>query len=242
MKWFGLVLGCLLAARAVAAPEDSCKGTLYLTLDTGSMVSAETIANTLKRHHIKATFFIANEPTWRKDHALDDSWGDFWRARVAEGHHFGSHTWRHWYFRKDLPDGKVAYVGPDGDRDALDKDGVCEELGRVDRRFADLTGRHLDPLWRAPGGHVTPRSLKWAKACGFARHVGWAPAGFLGDELPSDQYPNDLLLKRALANIHDGDILMMHLGIRSRKDPFVKVFEPLIQGLQDKGFCFATLP
>ena len=27
---------------------------------------------------------------------------------------------------------------------------------------------------------------------------GWSPAGFLGDELPSDKYPNDKLLAQAL--------------------------------------------
>jgi hypothetical protein len=35
--------------------------------------------------------------------------------------------------------------------------------------------------------------------------------------------------------------MMMHLGIWSRKEPFVEVFEPLVTGLKAKGFCFATL-
>jgi peptidoglycan/xylan/chitin deacetylase (PgdA/CDA1 family) len=35
---------------------------------------------------------------------------------------------------------------------------------------------------------------------------------------------------------------MAHLGIWSRKDPWApSVLEPLIMGLKDKGFCFATL-
>jgi peptidoglycan/xylan/chitin deacetylase (PgdA/CDA1 family) len=80
-----------------------------------------------------------------------------------------------------------------------------------------------------------------AKACGFA-HVGWAPAGFLGDELPSDKYPNADLLARALRDIRSGDILVAHLGIWSRQDPWAPtVLEPLIVGLKERGFCFATL-
>jgi hypothetical protein len=71
--------------------------------------------------------------------------------------------------------------------------------------------------------------------------VHWNEAGFLGDELPSERYPNDVLLKRALANIKSGDILMMHLGIWSRKDPFWPQLDPLLAGLKAKGFCFATL-
>jgi peptidoglycan/xylan/chitin deacetylase (PgdA/CDA1 family) len=83
--------------------------------------------------------------------------------------------------------------------------------------------------------------LTAAKQCGFA-HVGWADAGFLGDELPSDKFPNAMLLQRALSNIRSGDILMAHLGIWSRQDPWAPaVLEPLIEGLKAKGFCFATL-
>jgi peptidoglycan/xylan/chitin deacetylase (PgdA/CDA1 family) len=50
------------------------------------------------------------------------------------------------------------------------------------------------------------------------------------------------LLDQALRNIRGGDILLAHLGIWSRKDPWAPaVLEPLIQGLKEKGFCFATL-
>ena len=72
--------------------------------------------------------------------------------------------------------------------------------------------------------------------------MGWAPAGFLGDELPSGQYPNSALLAKALRDIRAGDILMAHLGIWSRQDPWAPaVLEPLVSGLKSRGFCFRTL-
>lgn len=72
--------------------------------------------------------------------------------------------------------------------------------------------------------------------------MAWAGAGFLGDELPSDKFSNAMLLQRALNSIRSGDILMAHLGIWSRQDPWAPaVLEPLIEGLKAKGFCFATL-
>jgi len=83
--------------------------------------------------------------------------------------------------------------------------------------------------------------LKAAKACGW-NHVPWSAAGFLGDELSSDRYPNQALLARALRDVRRGDILLMHLGIWSRRDPWAPaVLEPLITGLKAKGLCFATL-
>jgi hypothetical protein len=49
------------------------------------------------------------------------------------------------------------------------------------------------------------------------------------------------LLKQALATIRGGDILMAHLGIWSRKDPWAPTLDPLIAGLKAKGLCFATM-
>jgi peptidoglycan/xylan/chitin deacetylase (PgdA/CDA1 family) len=233
-----LVLALSTAAGG-AAPPAGCKGTLYLTIDTGSMSQAELIARTLARHDVRATFFVANEKTVNGDHSLDPAWAAYWRARVAEGHAFGSHTWDHGYFRGDLPDGRVRYVVAGKSRE-LDGAGVCAELRRSEQRFRELTGRGYDPIWRAPGGYTTPNALAAARACGF-EHVRWADAGFLGDELPSDKYPNDLLLKRALANLRDGDVMVMHTGIWSRKEPFAPMLDPLLAGLKARGFCFATV-
>jgi peptidoglycan/xylan/chitin deacetylase (PgdA/CDA1 family) len=72
--------------------------------------------------------------------------------------------------------------------------------------------------------------------------VGWSPAGFLGDELPSESVSNAELLARALRNVRAGDILLAHLGIWSRKDPWAPaVLEPLVAGLKERGFTFRTL-
>jgi len=229
----------LLASLTVsAAPASPCQGTLYLTFDTGNMRHAELIAETLAKHGVKATFFLAQEKTFRGDHALDAAWAPYWRARVAEGHAFGSHTWRHGSFREDRG-GLVRYRLPDGRSETLDARAVCDELKRPDTRFEELTGRRFDPIWRAPGGRTTPHTLAAAQACGY-HHVDWAAAGFLGDELPSETYSNAALLQRALDRLRDGDIVMAHLGIWSRKDPFAPMLESLISGLQAKGFCFST--
>jgi peptidoglycan/xylan/chitin deacetylase (PgdA/CDA1 family) len=124
----------------------------------------------------------------------------------------------------------------------LDAQQYCAELKRPVQRLRALgaAGATL-PLFRAPGGKTSPRLLAAARACGFT-HVGWAEAGFLGDELPSQRWPNALLLKRALSDIQPGDILLAHLGIWSRQDPWAPaVLEPLITGLKARGHCFATL-
>jgi len=239
-----LLAAFLVTGQALA--QGACKGTVYLTIDTGTMSQAELIAATLNKYQVKATFFLANEPTVKGDHSLDPGWAAYWKARAAEGHHFGSHTFDHVYFKGgDTKDGQVRarpqFGAQAGKTQVWGEKQVCEELDRVKTRFGEMTGARLGPLWRAPGGYVTPNTRKWAAACGYA-HVGWAPAGFLGDELPSETYPNEALLKRALATIKDGDVLMMHTGIRSRKEPFAPMLDPLIAGLQKRGLCFGLVP
>jgi peptidoglycan/xylan/chitin deacetylase (PgdA/CDA1 family) len=233
------------AADAASAPGQACRaGTLYLTFDTGSMSQAQLIADTLRRHHIKATFFLANEPTINKDSSLEAGWAPYWKVLAADGHAFGTHTYDHVYLRS-VRDGKVTMrpqFGADAGKDVtMDANGFCRELQRSAQALRGMTGVDMMPLWRAPGGRTAPQTLQWAEQCGF-KHVGWAPAGFLGDELSSERSPNQVLLARALRDLRDGDITMAHLGIWSRKDPWAPgVLEPLITGLERKGFCFATL-
>lgn len=237
----------LLGATAFA--EESCPKPIYLTIDTGHMGVAPLIIDVLKRQHVKATFFLANERTQAVgDKAagttLDDQWAPWWKALAADGHDFGSHTWNHVIWRADEPKGFVLQptAGPQtGQKLHLSQADYCEELAKPARRFETMTGRPMRALFRASGGKTSPALLKAAKACGW-QHVPWAAAGFLGDELSSDRYPNRVLLDRALRDIRRGDILLMHLGIWSRQDPWAPVvLEPLIKGLKAKGLCFATL-
>ena len=240
-----VIAQCASVVGARASTTAACPaGAVYLTLDTGNMRHAEDIAAILRKHQVKATFFLANEPTPRGDTSLDPAWAGFWRGLADEGHAFGSHTWRHGRVVGDREGGSVGYRPQFGEYAgstlSLTPPQLCAELGRVGQVFEKMTGRKLDPLWRAPGGYTTPNALAAAQGCGYA-HVHWAPAGFLGDELPSDRYPNDMLLKRALRDIRDGDVLIAHLGIWSRKDPYAPMLDPLIDGLRKRGLCFRTL-
>jgi peptidoglycan/xylan/chitin deacetylase (PgdA/CDA1 family) len=239
----GVAGGVAALLLAGVAGAQSCRGHVYLTLDTGNMRHAEEIAAILRRHEVRATFFLANEKTPRGDSSLDPSWAAYWKARADEGHAFGSHTWRHGRFVADEAGGvryRPQFGEQAGQTVTLAPAAVCEELRRVERAFTSYAGRGLDAVWRAPGGYTTPKALAAARDCGFA-HVRWAEAGFLGDELPSDKYPNRALLERALRDVRDGDVLMAHLGIWSRRDPYAPMLDPLIAGLKERGLCFRTL-
>ena len=235
-------------ATAQAEPAPPCDKPVYLTFDTGHMGVAPLVADLLSKYQIRATFFAANEKTLDGGGSLTPATKDFWAKLAQGGNEFASHTLDHTYWRSDLPGDKpVRFVvrpsqGPLANRTLTWTEAqYCEGITQAADRLAAYTGKQPLALYRAPGGKTSPRLLAAAERCGY-KHVGWSPAGFLGDELPSDKYPNDQLLAKALKEIKPGDILLAHLGIWSRKDPWAPaVLEPLIVDLRAKGFCFATL-
>ncbi len=259
-RWIKLVwpiaLSLLLWGNSLqAAPLSSssaCAKPLYLTFDTGHMGVAPFIAQVLNRQEVKVTFFVAHELTQEGDGSLGVHWQKWWQERAQEGHAFASHTFDHVYWVSDVkedtkpPSSSRFWVKPSagplkGQKLLWSSKEYCQEIQDANERIKAITSQAPLPLFRAPGGKTSPALLAASKACGFM-HVGWSSAGFLGDELPSDQYPNPMLLKKALSNIKSGDILMAHLGIWSRSDPWATgVLEPLIVGLKAKGFCFKSL-
>ena len=212
------------------------------------MAVAPLVADVLARQQVRVTFFAANERTQEGDGSLGEHWASWWRARAAEGHEFASHTWDHTYWRADVgevhaPSFRVRpSAGPRaGQEFVLTAARYCAEIARASDRLKQVTGKDPLPLFRAPGGKTSTQLLASARACGYA-HVGWSTAGFLGDELPSERASNTALLNKALRDVRSGDILLAHLGIWSRKDPWAPaVLEPLIVGLKERGFCFRTL-
>ena len=258
MQWPCSFLALLMVAPVLAASdktaekaaETACTKPVYLTFDTGHMEVAPLIADVLARHQIKVTFFAANEATITGDGSLGAHWSPWWRERAREGHAFASHTFDHVYWRADLPGGqggasqfrmRPTAGQASGKLMVFTAAQYCKQIKQSADRLQEITGQPSLPLFRAPGGKTSPALLSAAKECGYA-HVGWADAGFLGDELPSDKFPNQALLSKALRDVRSGDILMAHLGIWSRKDAWAPaVLEPLISGLQAKGFCFETL-
>ncbi|HYP84617.1 polysaccharide deacetylase family protein [Variovorax sp.] len=247
-SWLG---GLALLALSVAAPlagaEEACNKPVYLTFDTGTMSVAPLVAQVLDRQHVRVTFFAAAERTIEGGDSLDNHWRDWWRARADAGDEFASHTYDHVYWRGDEKSVEPRFrvrpsAGALADREfTWTAAQYCANIAQSEQRLLDLTGKKPLPLFRAPGGKISNKLLAAARKCGYA-HVGWSAAGFLGDELPSDKYPNDKLLAQALRDIRPGDILLAHLGIRSRQDPWAPaVLEPLITGLKERGFCFRTM-
>ena len=137
---------------------EQCTQTVYLTFDTGSQSQAQYIADTLHKHSVKASFFLANEKTVRGDYSLDPSWTSFYKALVSQGHAFGTHTFDHVYLQSSTATAfkvKPQFGAKAAHIQTWDAAQYCAELQRSAKRFNELTGAVMDKMWRAPGGRVS---------------------------------------------------------------------------------------
>jgi len=223
------------------ANSGSCPSPVYLTFDTGNMSTAKHIAQILKQKNVRARFFLANNPTKSGASALSSPWKSYWKSRVNEGHTFGNHTWSHYFVRSDMGTKSIKAYNRKGGVVKLNKKTYCAELTRVQSTFYKLTGHKISGVWRAPAGRTTQNSIRWAAECGYPIHMGWSTAGYIRDDLSSKKYPNKILLDKAATLIHEGDIVLMHLGTWQRKKQAAGILANLIDKLRSRGLCFESL-
>jgi peptidoglycan/xylan/chitin deacetylase (PgdA/CDA1 family) len=181
---------------------------VYLTLDTGHMGVAPLIAEVLNRQQVKVTFFAANETHAGRRRQPGRRTG---RRGGRRGPPKATSSLRTPGTTSTgaptcpaapaMRFQHAALGGPGKGKDLTwTAAQYCAEISQSAKRLEEITGKKTLPLFRAPGGKTSPALLAAAKACGY-EHVGWSPAGFLGDELPSEKYPNAQLLKKALRDI-----------------------------------------
>lgn len=233
-----LALGLVLPALAAEPPAPPCANPVYLTIDPGSMDFAPRMAEVLKRQQIKATFWVSNQTTQNGEGSLGNAWGTWWKQMAQQGHEFASQTYDHAFWRGDLPGYKPSFRikltsgGLAGREFTYDPAKYCEQIEHAARRVEDYTGKKSLPLFHPPGGVASAKLMAAANACGYMQ-VGIGKSGVLGKGLP---------VKSVVAGIHSGDVLLLELGNSASAEPWgLTNLDPLIQGLKERGMCFASL-
>ena len=156
---------------------------LYLTFDAGyEDGNTEPILNALKKHNVKATFFVVG-------HYLDSA-PELVKRMVNEGHTVGNHTLTH---------PSMSSI--------TDKESFEKELNGVAEKYKELTGLTMTKFYRPPRGEFSKRNLEMAKEMGYytffwsVAYVDWNQ-----DSQPSKEEAFDKLLGRT----HPGAIILLH--------------------------------
>lgn len=162
---------------------DPAQKTLYLTFDCGyENGNTAKILDTLKSHHVPATFFIVA-------HYIDSA-PDLVRRMTDEGHDVGNHTANH------------------PDMTKVTQTRFTEELKTIADKFQKLTGRTIAPFYRPPEGVFNENNLKQAQSLGYHTTL-WSVAYMDWDQ---DRQPSRAsALKTLHHRIHNSAIVLLHV-------------------------------
>ena len=162
---------------------DTSQKVLYLTFDAGyENGSTAKILDTLKRHDVKAAFFLVGNYMEKN--------ADLVRRMVDEGHIVANHTMHH----------------PDMSK-LTDKAAFQKELTDLEALFREVTGKDLPKYYRPPQGLYSQENLQMAKELGY-KTVFWSLA--YADWDNSAQPTREQAFSKLLPRVHNGAVVLLH--------------------------------
>lgn len=162
---------------------DDSEKVIYLTFDCGyENGNTEPILEALKKHNVKATFFVVG-------HFLETA-PELAKRMVEDGHTVGNHTYHH----LDMP--------TISDRETFQK-----EMDDVADLFQEITGAELSVYYRPPQGKCNADNLKMAYELGY-KTIFWSLAYVDWDQ--DNQPGHEEAFDKLTTRVHPGAIVLLH--------------------------------
>jgi peptidoglycan/xylan/chitin deacetylase (PgdA/CDA1 family) len=192
------------------------KRVVALTFDAGGDdAGLPRIVATLRRQRVPATFFMTGHFA---------RFYPAWARRIAAAYPIGNHTMYHL------------------DLTHLSDASVRSEVLEAQRAIHGVTGHDPEPLFRFPYGYWSARALRIVNSLGYAA-VGWTAdtAGWLG---PSGGQSRTSVIRRALAAVKPGAMILMHVGSNPYDHSTLDAYAlaAIIVAIERRGYSFTTLP
>ncbi len=188
---------------------DTSQKELYLTFDNGyENGNTVKVLDTLKDKKVPAIFFVTG-------HYLRDQ-PELMKRMAAEGHLIGNHSWSH----------------PDMSR--ISDTRIKEELEKVKRETAELTGQQEMLYLRPPRGIFSGHMLEIAKELGYT-NVFWSIA-YKDWETKAQKgwkYAHD----QVMAQLHPGAVILLHSVSKDNADALAAI----IDDARKQGYEFKRL-
>lgn len=188
---------------------DTSQKEIYLTFDNGYENGfTAPILDTLKAKKVPAIFFITG-------HYVKDK-PELVKRMVAEGHLVGNHSWSH------------------PDMTTISDAKIQEELEKVRKAVAEVTGIQKMDFVRPPRGIFNGRSLKASNEAGY-RSVFWSAA--YKDWDTNDQRGADYAYQKVISQLHPGEVLLLHSVSRDNAQALGRI----IDEVRRQGYTFKPL-
>lgn len=205
------------------------KKVVYLTFDDGpSTTNTPKVLNILKKHDIKATFFV----TGKSIIASDESKA-LLKQIAKEGHAIGNHTYSHNY----------NYLYPSR---TINVNNVISDLKKNDKLMKDILGKDFyTRIIRLPGGYRSWNGKENFKnkmnELGI-RNIDWNALN--GDAEGKKKNSKELVsyLKNSVKELgKDADSIVVLMHDTYGKAETTKALPEIIKYFKDKGFEFRTI-
>ncbi len=156
---------------------------IYLTFDAGYVnENVNKILDTLKAHHIKATFFILPAVV---QYSLPTA-----QRMIDDGHLICNHSTTH----RNM--GKITRI-----------EDFKKELTDTEEIFRQATGKEMAKFFRPPEGAFTEDTLRFCKELGYTP-VFWS---FAYADWDNGKQPNlEDAKQKILSRAHNGEIMLLH--------------------------------
>lgn len=170
---------------------DTSKNSIYITFDAGfENGNTEKILDALKKHNVKATFFLVGN--------YIETSPEIVKRMVADGHTVGNHTYTH-------PDmSKIS-----------SEESFKKELNSLENLYKETTGQELLKIYRPPQGKYCVSNLEMANKLGY-KTIFWSLAYV--DWYENDQPTKEEAFDKLLTRIHPGAVVLLHSTSKTNAD------------------------
>ena len=190
--------------------ESSEEKVIYLTFDAGySNENLEKILDILKEEKVSAAFFILSNLIIKSPEVV--------KKMTDNGHLVCNHTSKHIDISK-----------------AKDKNEIKAEISKLEALYTELTGKEMQKYFRPPEGRFDEKSLSYINELGY-KTVFWS---FAYEDWNNEKQPSlESAKKKIFANLHNGEIMLLHPTSKTNAD----ILKDVIVELKTQGYRFGTL-
>ena len=199
---------------------------VFLTYDDGpSLTNTPVILETLKKHDVRATFFV----TGKTLEGGGEQAKEILRDSYEYGNAIANHSYSHNY--------KTLYPGR-----TLDLNLFLEDFSKTDKLLEDVLGEGFKTnVWRCPGGYMSWKNMGELKE--YAEKNDKTPIDWnaLNKDAEGKKKTAEELYQEAVKTSQGKDMVVLLMHDTYGKEETAKFTDKIIQYYKDNGYVFKTL-
>lgn len=199
---------------------------IFLTYDDGpSTTNTPVILDTLKKHDVKATFFVTGKTI--------ENGGDTAKKILLDSYNYGNSIANHSYshdYKKLYPNG------------ITDTNAFLEDFNKSEEILSSVLGKDFKTkVWRCPGGLMSWKNTQEIQQYAIEHNIGIIDWNALNKDSEGKKKNADELYEEAVKSSEGKDMIVLLMHDTYGKEETAKYTDRIIQYYKDNGYVFKTL-